>query len=232
VKFADSAGTIFTAMLNQAPESYFASADDSFIADRNPNVRHAFDLAGSVGAKGQTANVVPFTQAWNVAIKQGSFATIACPAWLLKQIREAGGAANKGKWDVTTIPGRSGNQGGSFLTVPKQSAHPREAYELARWLTAPAQQKKLFLSDGFLPSEPSVYKDPEVIAKTDPYFSNAPVGHIFAASADTLRPNYRGLREADVRPEFGRALGRVEEKNQTVDEAWNEAVQKSRDLVK
>jgi cellobiose transport system substrate-binding protein len=232
VKFADSAGAVFGALLNQAPEGYFARADDSFIADRNPNVRQAFDLAGNIAAKGQTANVTPFTQTWNVAIKQGSFATMACPAWMLTQIREAGGEANKGKWDVATIPGGGGNQGGSFLTVPKQSKHPKEAYDLARWLTAPAQQKKLFLSDGILPSEPSVYRDPSVIAKTDPYFSNAPVGQIFAASADKLRPSYRGLQEADVRPEFGRALGRVEEKKQTVAEAWDEAVRKARDLLK
>jgi cellobiose transport system substrate-binding protein len=47
-----------------------------------------------------------------------------------------------------------------------------------------------------------------------------------------LRPNYRGLKDADVRPEFGNALSRVEDKKQTVDEAWNEAVQNARELVK
>ncbi|MEC3982312.1 extracellular solute-binding protein [Amycolatopsis sp. H20-H5] len=232
VKFADSAGTIYTAMLNQAPENYFSQVDDSFIADRNPNVRNAFYLAGGIGAKGETAGVTPYTQPWTVAIKQGSFATIACPAWLLTQIREAGGAENSGKWDVTTIPGASGNQGGSFLTVPKQGKHPKEAYELARWLTAPEQQKKLFLSAGILPSEPAVYKDPQVVAKTDPYFSDAPVGQLFAASADTLRPNYRGLRDADVRPEFGRALGRIEQQKQTVEVAWPDALQQARGVLK
>lgn len=228
VKFADSAGTVYTAMLNQSPENYFAKADDSFIADKNPSVRNAFFLAGGIGAKGQTAAATTFTQAWNMAIKQGTFATIACPAWMLSQIKQAGGDSNSGKWDVTTVPGASGNQGGSFLTVPKQGSHQKEAYELARWLTAPEQQKKLFLSDGILPSEPSVYKDPEVVGHTDPYFDNAPVGQLFAASADSLRPNYRGLRDADVRPEFGRALGRIEDKTQNADQAWAEAVQQAR----
>lgn len=233
VKFADSAGTVYTAMLNQSPENYFSQRDDSFIADRNPSVRGAFFLAGGIAAKGQTAAATTFTQAWNVAIKQGSFATVACPAWMLSQIKEAGGDGNRGKWDVTTVPGRSGNQGGSFLTVPKQSQHPKEAYELARWLTAPEQQKKLFLSDGILPSEPAVYEDPQVVAHTDPYFGDAPIGRIFAASADQLRPNYRGLRDADVRPEFGRALGRIEdgtEKN--VDQAWAQAVQQAQAVLK
>ncbi len=232
VKFADSAGTVYTAMLNQSPENYFSQRDDSFIADRNPSVRAAFFLSGGLAAKGQTAAATTFTQAWNVAIKQGSFATVACPAWMLSQIKEAGGDANRGKWDVTTVPGRSGNQGGSFLTVPKQGAHQKEAYELARWLTAPEQQKKLFLSEGILPSEPSVYQDPQVVAHKDAYFGDAPTGRIFAASADQLRPNYRGLRDADVRPEFGRALGRIEERTDTVEQAWAKAVQQAQAALK
>ncbi|GAA4531850.1 ABC transporter substrate-binding protein [Amycolatopsis samaneae] len=231
-KFADSAGTIYTAMINQAPENYFARADDAFIGDRNPNLKHAFEVAGAIGAKGQTAGVTPFSQEWNVAIKQASFATIACPAWQLKQITEAGGAENKGKWDVTTVPGGSGNNGGSFLTVPKQGKHPKEAYDLAVWLTAPAQQKQLFLSAGILPSEPAVYHDPEVLNKTDEYFSNAPTGKIFASSADDLRPNYRGTRDRDVAPEFGRALGRVESRKQGAEEAWGQAVQGARNVLK
>ncbi|WP_410641406.1 extracellular solute-binding protein [Amycolatopsis sp. lyj-346] len=232
VKFADSAGTVYTAMLNQSPENYFSQRDDSFIADRNPSVRAAFFLSGGLAAKGQTAAATTFTQAWNVAIKQGSFATVACPAWMLSQIKEAGGDANRGKWDVTTVPGKSGNQGGSFLTVPKQGEHQKEAYELARWLTAPEQQKKLFLSDGILPSEPAVYEDPQVVAHTDAYFGDAPIGRIFAASADQLHPNYRGLRDADVRPEFGRALGRIEERTDTVEQAWTKAVQQAQAALK
>ncbi|MTD55844.1 ABC transporter substrate-binding protein [Amycolatopsis pithecellobii] len=231
-KFADSAGTIYTAILNQAPENYFSQKDDSFIADRNPALRRAFDIAASIGAKGQTAQVTTYTQEWNVAIKQGTFATIACPAWLLQQIREAGGDANAGKWDITAVPGNSGNNGGSFLTVPKQSSHPKEAYELAAWLTAPQQQKQLFLSAGILPSEPAAYHDPQVLGKTDAYFHDAPIGQIFARSADNLTPNYRGTRDADVRPEFGRALGRVESGKQNTDQAWSQAVQSALAAIK
>ncbi|GAA3571417.1 extracellular solute-binding protein [Amycolatopsis ultiminotia] len=232
VKFADSAGSVYTAMLNQSPENYFSAKDDSYVADRNPSVRNAFYLAGGLAERGQTAAVTTYTQAWNVAIKQGSFATIACPAWMLTQIKEAGGTDVGGKWDVTTVPGNSGNQGGSFLTVPKQSEHPKEAYDLARWLTAPEQEKKLFLNAGILPSEPSVYEDPQVIAHTDGYFSNAPTGQLYAASANQLRPNYRGLHDADVRPEFGKALGRIEEGSENVDQAWADAVQMGREAIK
>jgi cellobiose transport system substrate-binding protein len=231
-KFADSAGNIYTAILNQAPENFFSSKDDSFIADTNPNVHRAFYLAAAVGAKGQTAKVQPFTQPWDVAIKQGSFATMTCPAWMLTQIQSAGGTANAGKWDVASVPGGAGNWGGSWLTVPAQSAHPQEAYDLAKWLTAPEQEKKVFASADILPSEPAAYHDPSVLGKVDPYFSGAPVGELFAASADSLRPNYRGLKDADVRPVFGQALGRVEGGQQSVDDAWAQAIREARDAIK
>ncbi|GLZ29294.1 sugar ABC transporter substrate-binding protein [Lentzea sp. NBRC 105346] len=230
-KFTDSAGTVYTAIINQAEENYFAR-DERFIGDTNPNVRKAFDIAGSIGAKKQTANVTTFTQPWNVALAQGSFATMTCPAWMLALIKQASGPANSGKWDVTTVPGGGGNWGGSYLAVPAQGAHQREAYQLAEWLTAPEQQKKLFLSKEILPSQPAVYRDPAVTGHTDPYFGDAPVGKLFGASSDDIRPNYRGLRDADVRPKFGMALGRIEDGKQTVDEAWRQAVDEARAAVR
>ncbi|GAA3838595.1 extracellular solute-binding protein [Saccharothrix violaceirubra] len=231
-RFVDSAGTVYTAVLDQSEESYFAKADDSFIADTNPAVRRAFDIAGALAAKGRTAKVSAFTQPWNVAINQGGFATVTCPAWMLSQIEDAGGPANAGRWDVTAIPGGGGNWGGSYLTVPAQGAHQREAYELAKWLTAPEQQKRLFLSDGILPSQPEVYRDPAVLGHRDEYFGDAPVGELFAASSDTVRPHHRGVREADVRPVFGRALGRIEDGSQSVDEAWRQSVGEARDALR
>jgi cellobiose transport system substrate-binding protein len=231
-KFTDSAGNVYTAILNQAEENFFSKADDSFIADRNPNVHRAFYLAGAIGAKGETAKVVPFTQPWTVAIKQGTFATMTCPAWMLTQIHDAGGAGNAGKWDVTSVPGGSGNWGGSYLTIPAQGAHQQQAYDLAKWLTSPEQEKAVFAAEDILPSEPPAYMDPAVLDKTDPYFSDAPIGKIYATSADSLRPNYRGLKDADVRPKFGQALGRVEDGGQSVDAAWAQAIQEARDAAK
>ncbi|WP_460366294.1 hypothetical protein [Actinocorallia lasiicapitis] len=39
---------------------------------------------------------------------------MACPSWMLGVIREKAGAAYRGKWDVTAIPGGGGNWGGSY----------------------------------------------------------------------------------------------------------------------
>lgn len=232
VKFTDSAGVVYTAMLNQPEESYFAKSDDAFIGATNPEVRKAFQLAGSIGAKGQTAKATTFTQEWTVALKQGQFATTTCPAWMLTLIEQASGPDAAGKWDVTKVPGTGGNWGGSYLTVPAQGKHRREAYDLASWLTAPEQQKRLFLEKGLLPSAPAAYRDNAVTTHTSAYFNSAPVGRTFATSADQVRPNYRGLRDAVVRPVFGRALGRVEEQGQDIGRAWDEAVAEAKSALR
>ncbi|GAA2997584.1 ABC transporter substrate-binding protein [Actinokineospora diospyrosa] len=231
-KFADSAGTVYTAMLNQAEENYFRTADDAFIGDSNPAVARAFTLAGAIGAQHRTAALTTFTQPWNVGINQGAFATMTCPAWMLAQIKQAGGPGAAGTWDVTTVPGGAGNWGGSYLVVPAQGQHIEAAYAAAEWLTAPAQQKRLFESDNILPSQPEVYRDPTVLARTDPYFRDAPVGRIYAASSDAVRPNHRGVRDADIRPIFGRALGRIEDGKQTVDQAWQQAVDEAHAVLR
>ncbi|WP_434444161.1 ABC transporter substrate-binding protein [Lentzea sp. E54] len=228
IAFVDTAASIYTSALNQAEEGYFARADDSFIGDRNPRVRAAFDLAGRFAESGWTAKLTPYSQEWTIAIRQGSFATVPCPAWTLALLRNAGGAENKGRWDVTSVPGGGGNQGGSFLSVPAQGEHTAQAYDVAKFLTAPEQQKRIFLETGNLPSQPQVYRSPEVLAKTDDYFSGAPVGSIYATTADALRPNYRGVRDFLVRPKFTAALNRVETGRQSAAEAWEQAMSEAR----
>ena len=80
-------------------------------------------------------------------------------------------------------PGRRGNWGGSFLTVPKQSKHQKEAAELAGVPDRAGAGSWIFRTQGHLPSRPALYDDPAVSDTPDPFFNNAPTGQIFAASA-------------------------------------------------
>ncbi|MEJ2859471.1 MULTISPECIES: extracellular solute-binding protein [unclassified Saccharothrix] len=232
VKFVDTAQNVYKAILDQTEEGYFAKADDSFIADTNPKVADAFKLAASLAEKKQTSALSPFSQDWNVALKQASFATTTCPAWALALIKAGAGDEAAGKWDVAAAPGGGGNWGGSFLAVPKQGKHPKEAYELAKWLTAPEQQKRIFKETGNLPSEPAAYKDPEVTSTVNEYFNKAPVGQIFGNSAENLKPTYRGTKDSKVTPVFNNALQRVETGKQSTSDSWDQAVREARDAAK
>ncbi|MDQ2588187.1 ABC transporter substrate-binding protein [Saccharothrix yanglingensis] len=227
-KFVDAAQNVYKAILDQTEEGYFAKADDGFIADSNDKVEKAFTLAASLGEKKQTGALAPFSQDWNVALKQASFATTTCPAWALALIKAGAGDEAAGKWDVAAAPGGGGNWGGSFLAVPKQGEHVKEAAELAKWLTAPEQQKRIFKETGNLPSQPAAYQDPEVTATTNEYFNSAPVGRIFGNSAENLKPTYRGTKDSVVTPVFNNALSRVETGKQSGAEAWEQAVNEAK----
>ncbi|MEV8320902.1 ABC transporter substrate-binding protein [Streptomyces sp. NPDC059900] len=220
----DSSGNIFTAMMNQTEFGFF-DAEDKYIGDSNPKVRDFFMATAKATGDKQSANLQPFSQQWNAGIKLGRMATMTCPAWMTGQIKTAAGEANAGKWDIAAVPGGGGNWGGSFLTVPKQSKHVKEAAELADFLTSAASQKKIFTGPvGALPSLVPVLDDPQVKGTEQPYFNGAPTGKLYAASAKSLKPNYRGTKDQQARIPFGNALQLVEQGKADPDEAWDKAL--------
>jgi cellobiose transport system substrate-binding protein len=218
VAWFDSGSNIFNAIIGQAPVAYTNSGNQVVVAT-NPAVKQAFDLAVEAVQAGESAKLATFSQQWNAGFQRGSFATVACPAWMTDTIKQ-NAPQTSGKWDIATIPGGSGNWGGSFLTVPKQSRHQKEAAELAEYLTAPEQASWIFRTQGHLPSQPALYDDPAVVGYTNPFFNNAPTGRIFAAAAKKLQPQYQGPQDGDIGPLVGEGVNRVETGEQSAKQSW------------
>src|SRR5690625_7170554 len=83
-----------------------------------------------------------WTPEWGSSMAEGSYATlIGAPAWMIANVKENAPDA-AGKWSLTTIPEGAGNWGGSFMTIPKESDHPEEAFAFISWLTSPEIQLK------------------------------------------------------------------------------------------
>ncbi len=218
----DNSDNIFNAIVGQAPVAYYDTADNVVVAT-NPAVKSAWDTTMRAIAVGESAKLPPFSTEWNAGFQKGQFATITCPAWMMGYIQDQA-ASSAGKWDIAAIPGGGGNWGGSFLTVPKQSKHPNEAYELAAWLTAPEQQAYIFKHTGNLPSQPQLYRDPAVSGFKNPFFNNAPVGKIFTTAAQNLKPQYQGPKNGEIGGIFGTSIIRVEQGRQGPDAAWAQAL--------
>jgi len=70
-----------------------------------------------------------------------------------------------------------------------------------------------------------------VLGSKRAFFNDAPVGEIFAKSAESLKPNYRGQRDGDVRPVYGRALLRVEQGKAEPEAAFNDAIKESKKVL-
>ncbi|GAA2151053.1 extracellular solute-binding protein [Glycomyces lechevalierae] len=220
--FFESSGNMFRAMVEQADEGVY-DREDNLVVESNPAIGDAWDLTVEAIEAGMSNRLQAWTPEWNAGFNEGTFATIICPAWMTSYI-ETNAPDSAGLWDIATVPGGAGNMGGSHLVLPAQGDHPEEAYEFIEWLTAPEQQLKVFESTGNFPSTPGLYEDEALTGLTKPYFNDAPVGQIFTAAAQAVRPQYQGPLQGDVLATIGQGLGRIEDGSQTPDEAWTQVL--------
>ncbi|MFI9149856.1 extracellular solute-binding protein [Streptomyces sp. NPDC053367] len=179
--FLDSPGGLINAILSSEEEKFYDSSGE-VVYKTNPAVKAAFDLTAEAAEDGLVGNQTQFQPAWDQTIANSKFAAMSCPPWMLGYIKGKSKPEAKGKWDVAQAP-KSGNWGGSFLTVPKSGKNAEEAAKLAAWLTAPEQQAKLFAVQGSFPSTPSAYTSPEVTGAKNDMTGDAPIGTIFAEAA-------------------------------------------------
>ncbi|HZT85973.1 MAG TPA: extracellular solute-binding protein [Gaiellaceae bacterium] len=219
-KFIDSGSNLYNAIIGQANPAYY-SKSGKVIASSNKKVKQAWNLTMEAVKLHEDAGLVAFSNDWNTGFKKGTFATVTCPAWMMGYIQ--GQAPNaKGKWNIAPVPGGGGNWGGSFLTVTKQSQHPAEAAALVKFLTSPKSETYVFKHTGNLSSEIPVLKSKAVQNFRNPYFSNAPVGKIFASSALKLKPQILGPHQGDFQTAASNAVQRVEQHKQSPAAAWKQ----------
>lgn len=227
-KFVDGTNTIFNVLLVQEAAkngnvSYF-DTDNNLIVDTNPAVKAAFDYSVKLTQEGLTAKLRNFTDEWNTGFAKSQFATLGCPSWMLGAVREHAGDEHKGKWDVAAVPGGGGNWGGSWLAVPKQTKHPKEAAMVADYLTGKDAQVSVFNYAGNMPSNIQAQQDPAVQSAKDDYFNDAPKGEIFAKSASELQPVYLGVKHAQVKNAVEQVVAAVDDGSVPADQAWQKLV--------
>src|SRR6185437_15241907 len=215
VSFFDSGSNVYNAIIGQASPAYY-DGSGKLIVSSNPKVKSAWGTTMQAVADGESAGLAAFSSGWNTGFQKGTFATVTCPAWMMGYI-QGQAPKTKGLWDIAAVPGGGGSWGGSFLTIPKQSKHPQEAWELLKFLTSPASELYVFKHTGNLSSEPAVLKSSAVQSFKNAFFSNAPVGRIFANSALKLKPQILGPHQGDIQTAASNAIQRVEQKQQSAD---------------
>jgi cellobiose transport system substrate-binding protein len=228
-KFLDGPTAILRVLVLQeagkGPGYSYFDKSDNLVFDSNPAVKSAFDTVARFQQEGLTANMRIFTPEWQTALKRDTFATVPAPAWMLGGIEEFSGDFGKGKWDIAAVPGGAGYWGGSWLAVPKQSKHPKEAAELAKFLTGPQGQLAAYKSKNTFPSSPQAQQDPAVAQSKSEYFSNAPIGQIFTAAASQVKPVYLGPKNESVREDVEDILLGMGQGKVKAADAWSQAVE-------
>ncbi|BCL30423.1 ABC transporter substrate-binding protein [Streptomyces aurantiacus] len=229
-KFVDSASSVYNAALGGESERYY-DKDGNVIWDKSSGVKKAWDASMEVATSNMSAKLKQFEDPWNKALSNASFATVACPAWMIGYIQEKSGDSGKGNWDVAAAPTAS-NWGGSFIGVPTAGKHQKEAVKLAKWLTDPKQQAKVFAKQASFPSTPSAYSSLKPLAATTAFFSDAPITQIFSDSAKTIPTQVFGIKDQPI----GTAVTdvgilQVEQKGKTPDQGWDAAKNEIKDVL-
>ena len=221
--FIDSAGGLYNAIVSTEEEIYY-DASGELVVETNAAVRDAFDMAASAAEDGLTAGLEQFQDpSWESGFGSGTFATVACPSWMIGYIKGKAGDGGSGQWNVTTLPGgQGGNWGGAYLGIPEASKNKDEAAKLIAWLTAPEQQAKVFANVGNFPSNTKAF---DLVADTtDEYFNNAPTGQIFSDSAESAPTQILGEGDGVAKNALVQALLSVEVNDVSADDAWESGI--------
>ena len=223
--FMDSASAMYNAVVSSSSEQYY-DADGKPVYKDSASVKKGWNLAADAASKKLSQGLAEFQDPWTSALRKGTIATVACPAWMAAQISVNSGDNYKGKWDIARAPGESAaNWGGSFLAVPKSGDHVKEAQELVKWLTAPEQQAKVFKTIGVFPSNTGAYELADVKNAKLPYFNNAPIGQIYAEEAKSIPEAVLGAKDGVIKDAISTQINNMEQRNTKPDDAWKAATQ-------
>jgi cellobiose transport system substrate-binding protein len=221
--FFDSAGGTYQGMINQVEAAYEDPKSGDITATDNPEVKDIYDQVTAASAT-QSAHLSQWSDDWFAGLSNGAFATMLCPGWMLGVI--SGNAPDTTTWDIANVfPNGGGNWGGSYLTVPANGPHVKEAQELADWLTSPDAQIKAFENAGTFPSQSEALTSDTLLSSTNEYFNNAPVGQILTdrANAVTVAP-FKGQYYFQINDAMQQALTRVEDGTQDAKTSWDQWV--------
>lgn len=222
--FLDSAGGLYNAIISTESKIYY-DEDGELVYDSNDAVRDAFDMSAEAAESGLTAGLEQFLdKSWDKGFSSGSFASIACPAWMLGYIKGKAGDGGSGKWNVMTLPGgQGGNWGGSYLAIPEASENKEEAAKLIAWLTDAEQQATVFREIGNFPSNTGAID--QIGDVKDDYFNGAPIGKVFGESAKSAPTQILGPLDNAIKNAMAQALLSVETADVSADDAWDKAVE-------
>lgn len=220
--FLDSPGGLLQAILSSEKDRFYDSSGE-VIYKTNPAVKDAFDLTAQAAKDGLIGNQTQFQPAWDTTIANSKFAAMSCPPWMLGYIKGKSKPESAGKWEIAQAP-KSGNWGGSFLSVPKNGKNAEEAAKLAAWLTAPEQQAKLFAVQGSFPSTPAAYDSAAVKDAKNDMTGDAPIGTIFAQAAENIPVQTIGPKDQIIQQGLTDNGVILVTQGKSAAEAWKNAV--------
>ncbi|MCC9705785.1 ABC transporter substrate-binding protein [Streptomyces sp. MNU76] len=218
-------GSVFSIAVGQGTKR-FIDQDNHFIGDQD-HIRAAWDHAIRAYTLGLDAKIND--QSWNAAVGK-SLTTEVGAAWHALDIQSAA-PGTKGKWRVTATPGGPANQGGSYLTLPKQCRNPEEAFKIISWILSPENNAKSFADATIFPASPETYAMPAMTGP-DAFFGGQKIIEVFGPAAEAIPVSYEAPADSAVMAPFMAELTSIEAKGKKPDDAWNDAVSQAKQIAR
>ena len=165
-----------------------------FDKDGNPVVTserfvHAFEVAKEIRDKGLDGRILAWSNEWYEGFRNGTFATQLSGAWLLGHLNNWIAPDTAGKWGASNLPdGIYGSWGGSFLSIPTQSAKQDEAWKLIEFMTTRRDvQLKHFETIAAFPANVTTYDD-ALFEQEVPFLGGQKARLLFAEVAKNIKP--------------------------------------------
>ncbi len=223
--FIDDAVTVLDPAVKQlgTGHSYY----DANLKLDMEGIKPAFDIATGVIGANLSANIARYSPEWYTGLSSGAYAAVICPQWMLGMIQKNVPEDFAGTWDIATLPGTGGNQGGSFFAIPKQGTEyeQQQGYEFVKWLLEPEQQIEMMNATGTLSAQTALLTSDTVMAFTSAFFNDAPYGEIFARSiVDVPAPVSFAPKNLTLQTGMEDVLTQVESGDVSIADAWDLAV--------
>ncbi len=165
-----------------------------FDAKGNPVVTserfvHAFTVAKEIRDKGLDGRILAWSNEWYEGFRNGTFASQLSGAWLLGHLNNWIAPDTAGKWGVSNLPdGIYGSWGGSFLSIPKQSANQDQAWKLIEYMTTRRDiQLKHFETIAAFPANTTTYDD-ALFDQEIAFLGGQKARQLFAEVAKNIKP--------------------------------------------
>ncbi len=222
--FFDDAAGIANIVATQDGVGYFTPEGELTI----DGAEDAFATGLSAITSGTSAGIPTLRDEWNEGLTSGTFAVTACPSWMVPFIANVvQEAESDAEWDITELPGPGGNWGGNFYAIPNQADAEtlQEAYRFVEWLAQGDQQLALFQAVGAIPAQTALYVDEGIQSYTFEAFNDAPIGQIFAKSADDLNTAiWYAPRHNDIRSVIETVLTDIQAGSVAPADGWERVV--------
>jgi cellobiose transport system substrate-binding protein len=85
--WVDAATNTYNTILMQQGDHTYLDKKNAFVMSSNPSVKKAWDITMQMINAKESANLAAFQDPWNAGFKNGAFATIACPSWMVGYIQ-------------------------------------------------------------------------------------------------------------------------------------------------